>query len=73
MSNRARSDIRMFASGIGIHPNVRIVCQTIFASYVRVYCSISVKIIIIMKDEGFVDENVGWMCLLSTAEQSLKI
>ena len=52
------------------HPDVRIVCQTIFALYVRVYCSISVKIIIIMKDDGFVDENVGWTCLSSMAEQS---
>ena len=33
MSNRARSDIRAFASGIRIHPDVRIVCQTIFESF----------------------------------------
>ena len=38
--------------------------------YFRAYCSNHVKIILIMKDDGFADENVGWTCLLSTPEQS---
>ena len=63
MSNRARSDIRMFASGIWTHPDVRIV-------YVKAYCSIYVKIALTMKDGGFADENVGWTCLPSTPERS---
>ena len=63
MSNRARSDIRTFASGIRIHRDVRII-------YVRAYCSIYVKIVLIMKDDSFADENVGWTCLSSTSESS---
>ena len=61
MSNRARSDIRMFASYLSDH--FRIV-------YVKAYCSIYVKIVLIMKDDSFADENVGWTCLPSTPEQS---
>ena len=38
--------------------------------YVRAYCSNYVKIVLIMKDEGFADENVGCTCLPSTPEQS---
>ena len=38
--------------------------------YVRVYCSIYVKIVLIMKDDGFADENIGWRCLPSKPEQS---
>ena len=73
MSNRARSDIRTFASGIRIHPDVRIVLSDHFRIvYVRAYCSIYVKIVLIMKDEGFADENVGWACLPRTPEQSEK-
>ena len=53
MSNRARSDIRTFAAGIRIHLDVRIV-------YVRAYCRIFVRIVLIMKDDGLADENVGW-------------
>ena len=37
--------------------------------YVRAYCSIYVKSVLIMKDDGFVDENVGWTCLPSLQEQ----
>ena len=51
----------MFASYMSDH--FRIV-------YVRAYCSIYVKIVLIMKDEGFAYENVGWTCLPSTPEQS---
>ena len=63
MSNRARSDIRTFASGIRIHPDARIV-------YVRALCSTYVKIVLIMKDDGIADEDVCWTCLPSTQEQS---
>ena len=64
------------------HPDVRIrypdtsgcshhICQTIFCIvYVRAYCSIYVKIVLIMKDDGFADEKVGWTCLPSTPEWS---
>ena len=38
--------------------------------YVRAYCGIYVKILLITKDDGFADEIVGWMCLPSTPEQS---
>ena len=62
MSNRGRYDIRTFASGIRIHPDVRIV-------YVRAYCRIYIKIALIMKDGGFADKNVGRTCLSSTQEQ----
>ena len=51
----------MFASYMSDH--FRIV-------YVRGYCSIYVKIVLIMKDDGFADENVGWTCLPSPPEQS---
>ena len=42
--------IRMFASYISDH------CGIV---YVRAYCSIYVKIVLIMKDDGFADESVG--------------
>ena len=51
----------MFASHMSDH--FRIV-------YVRAYCSIYVKIVLIMKDDGFADEKVGWTCLPSMPEQS---
>ena len=38
--------------------------------YVRAYCSIYIKLVLIMKDDSFADENIGWTCLPSTAEQS---
>ena len=44
-------------------------CQAIFV-YVRAYCSIYVKIVLILKDDGFADENIGWTCLPRTPEQS---
>ena len=43
----------MFASYMSDH--FRIV-------YVRAYCSIYVKIVLIMKDGGFADKSIGWMC-----------
>ena len=71
MSNRARSDIQMFASGIQIHPaDVRIV-------YVRPFShpicqSIYVKIVLIMKDDGLADENVGWSGASQVSQNRLK-
>ena len=50
----------MFASYMSDH--FRIV-------YVRAYCSIYFKIVRIIKDDGFADENVDWTCLLSLPEQ----
>ena len=38
--------------------------------YVIAYCIFYVKIVLIMKDDGFTDENVGWTCLPGTPEQS---
>ena len=38
--------------------------------YVIAYCSIYIQIVLIMKDDGFADENVGWTCLPSTPVQS---
>ena len=49
----------MFASYMSDH--FRIV-------YVRAYCSIYVKIVFIMKDDGFADENIGLACSPSTPE-----
>ena len=51
----------MFASYMSVHFGI---------VYVRADCSIYVKIVLIMKDDGFADENVGWMCLPSLSEQS---
>ena len=60
-SHQVSGYIRMFASYMSDH--FRIV-------YVRAYCSICVKIVLIMKDDGFADESVGWTCLPSTPKQS---
>ena len=68
MSNRARSDIRTFASGIRMFAPY--MSDHFRILYVRAYCSIYVKIVLIIKDDGFADENVGWTCLPSTPEQS---
>ena len=38
--------------------------------YVGAYCRIYVKCVLIMKDDGFTDEYIGWTCLPSTPEQS---
>ena len=72
MSNRARSDIRTFASGIRIYPDVRIVYMSdhFRIVYVRASCSIYFKIVLTMKDVGVADENGGWTCIPSTPEQS---
>ena len=59
-SHQVSGYIRMFASYMSDH--FRIV-------YVRAYCSIYVKIVLIMKDDGFADENVGWTCLMGMPEQ----
>ena len=60
-SHQVSGYIRMFASHMSDH--FRMV-------YVRAYCSVYVKIVLIMKDDGFADENVGWTCLPSTPGQS---
>ena len=67
MSNHARSDIRTFASGIRIHPDIRIVYVRPFSHRVchRAYCSFFVKIVLIMKDDGFSDENAGWTRIIT--------
>ena len=38
--------------------------------YIIAYCSIYVKVVLLMKDGGFAHENVGWTCLPSTPEQA---
>ena len=60
-SHHVSGYIRMFASYMSDH--FRFV-------YLRAYCSIYVKIVLIMKDDGFADENVALTCLPSTSEQS---
>ena len=60
-SHQVSGYIRIFASYMSDH--FRII-------YVRAYCSTYVKIVLIMKDDGFADENVGWTCLPSTTEES---
>ena len=63
------------------HPDARIrypgtsgcshrICKTIFVSYMSEYVILLHQIVLIMKDDGIADENVGWTRLQSTPEQS---
>ena len=60
-SHQVSGYIRMFASYMSAH-----FCIVYFIAF----CSIYVKIVLIMKDAGFADENEGWTCLSSTPEHS---
>ena len=55
-SHQVSGYIRMFVSYMSDHFRIM---------YVRAYCSIYVKIVLIIKDDGFADENVGWTCIIT--------